>query len=271
MLARGAAPEARATREAAPVRVWVMGGGRFVRFAEWPPPRALHGGPWPLRLASRGRLLEEHDEPDESLEAAAAVASCTAYTYDPRDPTPARGGPSFNPRNCGRREQAPIERRDDVLVFSSAPLAAPVVLAGEVRAQLRVRSSCDHTDWVCRLCDVDAAGRSHNICEGMVRVSEAGSGGGAPMRVSVSLGSTACRLRAGHRVRLHVCSAAHPRWMRNLGTGLTGLALATSTESTSARQEVFHDDSSASAGGGAAAATSVLYLPSVREADLVDC
>ena len=27
---------------------------------------------------------------------------------------------------------------------------------------------------------------------------------------------------AGHRVRLHVCSAAHPRWMRNLGYGFDG-------------------------------------------------
>jgi hypothetical protein len=80
----------------------------------------------------------------------------------------------------------------------------------------------------------------------MVRVSEAGS---------VSLGSTACRLRAGHCVRLHGCS-----WMRNLGTGLAGLALATSTESTSARQVVFHDDSSAP-GGAATAATSCCTCP----------
>jgi predicted acyl esterase len=72
------------------------------------------------------------------------------------------------------------------------------------------------------------------------------------------MGSTCVRLRRGHRVRLHVCSAAHPRWMRNLGTGLRGLALAASTEAVPARQQVRH-------------LGSALHLPTVAEAQLVEC
>jgi predicted acyl esterase len=186
VLARGAAPEARTSLHSTSVitlaaaRRGARGAGDVRGNAR---ARVDHGrGAFrPLRrvaaatrraqrpvTAAPRRLLEEHGEPGESLDAAAAADGADSAdgasrcTYDPHDPTPARGGPSFNPQNCGRREQAPIERRADVLVFSlaprraadvlvfsSAPLAAPVVLAGEVRAQLRVRSSCDHTDWVC--------------------------------------------------------------------------------------------------------------------------
>ena len=34
-------------------------------------------------------------------------------------------------------------------------------------------------------------------------------------RVDISVGVTACHFRAGDAVRLHVCSAAHPRWLRH--------------------------------------------------------
>ncbi len=33
--------------------------------------------------------------------------------------------------------------------------------------------------------------------------------------VEFSLGYTACRLEEGDQLRLHVCSAAHPRWLRH--------------------------------------------------------
>ena len=35
------------------------------------------------------------------------------------------------------------------------------------------------------------------------------------VRMDVSVGVTACHFRAGDSVRLHVCSAAHPRWLRH--------------------------------------------------------
>jgi X-Pro dipeptidyl-peptidase-like protein len=44
--------------------------------------------------------------------------------------------------------------------------------------------------------------------------------------------------RAGHRLRLQISSGAHPRLVRNTGTGAP---LATATELRPAAQEIFHD------------------------------
>ena len=34
-------------------------------------------------------------------------------------------------------------------------------------------------------------------------------------RLDLSIGFTACRLEKGDCLRLHICSAAHPRWLRH--------------------------------------------------------
>jgi len=46
-------------------------------------------------------------------------------------------------------------------------------------------------------------------------------------KVCIELGPTAVEFRKGSQIRVQVCSAAHPRWMRNLcnsqGTGYAAL------------------------------------------------
>ena len=44
--------------------------------------------------------------------------------YDPADPTPAVGGTSSSPANAGPKDNRELERRPDVLTYTSAPLAA---------------------------------------------------------------------------------------------------------------------------------------------------
>ena len=53
-----------------------------------------------------------------------------------------------------------MERRLDVLVFTSEPLAEPVEILGEVAAELFVTRDNPYADLFVRLCDVDpGAGR----------------------------------------------------------------------------------------------------------------
>lgn len=166
------------------------------------------------------------------------------YVYDPHAPTPCRGGPSFNFLNGGVERQSrgfpeslwrqAIEERDDVLVFSTPALEEPMVVVGRVRLTLTVtaRDAGDgrpvrSLDLLGRLCRVDPGGNSYNLCEGLRRLDEdelAAQGGcfGHPLSVSVALGATACEFRPGETIRLHVASAAHPRWMRNLGAQWDG-------------------------------------------------
>lgn len=191
--------------EAHPVRVYLVGANRWRHLAAWPPPcheLALYLGAGGTLTADAptGKAGGEH-----------------SYTYDPADPTPALGGPSFDPLNAGARDQRALEARTDVAVFTSAELDDGLELVGTPHVLLGFSSSAPSTDVVVRLCDVWPSGASVNICEGVVRLTDAA--GAQTSLVNVRLGACGIFLAAGHRLRLHVCSGAHPRIMRNLGTG----------------------------------------------------
>jgi putative CocE/NonD family hydrolase len=200
------------------VTVEVMGGGGWRDLDEWPPPASVQR--WhlqPGRALAAG--LPPPCEPDR-------------YRYDPADPTPAVGGSTLG-TNSGQKDNRALERRPDVLAYTSAPMDADLEVIGPVRADLHVSSSRAHTDFFARLCDVDPRGRSVNITDGVLRMAP-----GAPPRIEVELWPTAHRFRRGHRIRLQVSSGAHPRFARNLGTGEP---LATATAMQAAEQTVHHD------------------------------
>lgn len=214
-----------------PVRVAMLGDGpvQWRGFVVWPPPTT----PRRFRLCAGGQL----DTGIDDGEAASGNTCIGAYTYDPLNPTPALGGPSFNPFNSGAWDQRALERRGDVLVFSSPPLPADVEVLGRVELRLRVRTSGAATlrsaDHVGRLCDVAPSGASINRCEGLCRVAVTD---GVAV-VHVDLGHVGAVFAKGHRVRVHVCGGAHPRWLRNLGSGAP-VATATRHTAVCARHEV---------------------------------
>ena len=162
------------------------------------------------------------------------------YRYDPRRPTPAVGGASLNTRSAGRKEQRPREHRHDVVTYTSPVLTEDLTVIGPLTATLYLRSSCKHTDFFVRLCDVDAKGRSFNLSDGMVRLGPESVRRDADgvFVLEVDMWPTANTFLAGHRVRLQVSSGAHPLYARNAGTGDS---LATATRLQAADQEVFHD------------------------------
>jgi putative CocE/NonD family hydrolase len=132
-------------------------------------------------------------------------------------------------------DNRPLERRPDVLVYTTDPLERGVDAIGPVEAEVFVRSSREHFDVFVRVCDVDRLGVSRNVCDALERVTGAA---GEVHRVRVALWPTAHRFRRGHRVRVQVSSGAHPRYARNPGTGGP---LADATRLVAAAQEVFHD------------------------------
>ena len=155
--------------------------------------------------------------------------------FDPVDPTPVIGGTNFDPSNAGPRDQRRFESRNDVIVFSTNMLTEEVEICGYVRLVLYVSTDAVSTDFVGRLCVVFPNKMSVNVCDGIVRIenvyqTETLSGknvatplksiGGRYMyRLSFEIGATAYSFLPGHRIRVQVCSGAHGRWMRNLGTG----------------------------------------------------
>ena len=144
------------------------------------------------------------------------------------------GGTSTGP-DSGPKDNRELEARPDVLTFSTEPLGAPVEIIGPVQAELYVTSSLAHTDFFARLCDVDPKGRSTNVTDGILRLTEDAWSSGP---VLVDLWPTAYQFQPGHRIRLQVSSGAHPRFARNPGTGER---LATATSLKVAEQTVYHD------------------------------
>jgi putative CocE/NonD family hydrolase len=207
------------------VRLFVGGAPRWIDVDEWPPPART--ARWHLQP---GGLL--HTRLPE-------VSAPDRYRYDPSNPTPSVGG-SLLSRSGGPRDNRGLERRSDVLVYTSATLVRDVEVIGPVTAELHVRSTLEHTDFFVRLCDVEPSGVSRNISDGLVRLVptlwERGEDGVAT--VEVPLWPAAHVFRRGHRLRLQVSSGAHPRFARNLGGGEP---LATAVTMHVADQEVWHD------------------------------
>ena len=190
---------------AQPVRVWVgaIGApGQWRDLPDWPPPD-VRAGQW--HLNGDGTLTISP----------AAGQAVPSFRYDPAHPTPSVGGPSMDSRAAKPQRNNALEARDDVLVYTSEPLHAAVEVIGSASIALRACGSGPHFDVFARLCDVDPRGRSWNVCDGLVRIR----GGNAWTQITVPMSATAHRFGAGHRLRVQISGGAHPRFLRNTGTG----------------------------------------------------
>ena len=191
-----------------PVLLFVMGANEWRRYGAWPPEH--ENSTWFLH--ERGVL---------SLETPTPGSPPDTFDHDPHTPVPTHGGALLLPPEfpAGPVDQKRVEERDDVLVYTSDPLREPLNVIGRVSLHLFAHSTAPTADWVARLCDVDSAGVSRNITDGVARISEAGE-------FTIDLWSTAHVFRPGHRIRVQITGSCFPRWDRNL---------------IAARQSVCHD------------------------------
>ncbi len=189
-----------------PVRIHISGLEEWREFNAYPP------GPPRLERWTIGaeRQLVRGDGTDDGAD---------RYRYDPADPTPNLGGAIFAFTGAGPVDNAARENRADVLSYTSEPLGADLLIIGQVQVSVRARASVPHVDFFLRLCDVDEAGMSTNINDGLFRVTpETPREADGSWVLHFNLHAAAHCFRAGHRLRLQVSSGAHPRYARNLGT-----------------------------------------------------
>jgi putative CocE/NonD family hydrolase len=231
--------------EEAPVRLFVMGENRWRDENEWPLKRTrytrmhLHSGGRANTLGGDGAL--RFDAPSDSPP--------DRYTYDPRDPVPTRGGNALG-IPMGVFDQREVERRDDVLVYTSDVLTTDTEITGPILLRLFAASSATDTDFTAKLIDVRPDGYAHNLAEGVVRARFRESlAAPAPIKpdqvyeYTIDMWATSHLLKAGHRIRLEVSSSNFPRWDRNPNTGHD---FGVDGELAVAQQAVFHDSRYAS-------------------------
>ena len=190
--------------------------------------------------SGNGRLVD--DPPRRS------GTSPDRFDYDPRNPVPTAGGNMCcnNVLPNGAQGQAAVEQRDDVLVYTSAPLERDLAVIGPIEVRLWAASSARDTDFTAKLVDVHVDGATHNVLDRIVRARYRNGSKLAPSPIepgkayeyTIDLGNAGTVFRAGHRIRLEISSSSFPHYARNLNTGLSN---EWTSEIEVARQTVFHD------------------------------
>lgn len=146
-----------------------------------------------------------------------------SYHYDPENPIPTLGGRNLF-LESGPKDQQSIEKRDDILLFTTEPLQEDLEVTGNILAKIFVHSNRVDTDVNVRLTDVYPDGRSILISDGACRLSimhpEIPSG--EVVEATVDLGSTSIVFAKGHRIRVSISSSNYPRFEKNFNVGVLG-------------------------------------------------
>ena len=217
--------ESDVVKEMPKVRYYTMGSNKWQSSDVWPPKDAvlttyyLNSDGHANTLNGDGTLGTEKptsDNPD-------------TYRYDPLDPVLSHGGNvccTGNAVEGGAFDQREMEKRDDILVYTSAPLEEGVEVSGFIESTLYVSSDAKDTDFTIKLIDVYPDGTAYNLDETIQRVryregydKEVFMEAGNVYKVDLTPMSTSNYFEAGHRIRIEVSSSNFPRFDRNLNTG----------------------------------------------------
>jgi putative CocE/NonD family hydrolase len=145
---------------------------------------------------------------------------------------------------AGSYDQTRIEKREDVLVYTTAPLEKGLEVTGPLEVVLQVSSTATDTDFTAKLVDVYPDGRAFNVQEGALRMryregfdKNVRMAPGEIYQVRLDLHVTSNYFGPGHRIRLEISSSNFPRWDRNLNAGGNNFD---ETEFIVARNSVHH-------------------------------
>jgi uncharacterized protein len=194
---------------------YLMGANQWCIAGAWPPGGSRNVA---FYFGSGGSLSPEMPDADSPPD---------RYTYDPRAPTPTVGGSIvsyvYPPGSVDVNE---VQKRPDVLVYTSAPLKQDLVVVGPLRVVLYASSTAVDTDFAARLTDVFPDGRAVQLQNGVLRARYRNPHGdpellspGGIYRLEIDMWATANRFNAGHRVRVDISSADFPRFDRNSNRG----------------------------------------------------
>jgi len=227
-----------------PVEIFYMGVNKWQHVQEWPLPGTKFtphylDGANANSVQGSGTLVPTPP----------AREGADQYSYDPNNPVPTLGGNNCcgTPTQAGPKDQRPIESRQDVLVYTSEVLRAPVAIAGPVKMKLFAATDGRDTDWMVKLVDVYPDGFAMNIAEGILR-ARFRSGldrmqlltPNQPYEFEIDMAGTANVFRVGNRIRVDITSSNFPQFDRNPNTGDD---LGSYTRVRTARQTVYHGGS----------------------------
>jgi putative CocE/NonD family hydrolase len=223
-----------------PIKLYVMGKNYWREENEWPLKRTNYvnyyfhsegkantlNGDGFLSLQQPGK--EQHDK----------------FIYDPNNPVPTHGGAILfdEPGIFNQRE---IEKRNDVLVFTSQALQQELEVTGNIKVILYASTDAKDTDWTAKLLDVYPDGRAFNLCDGVIRARYHKDPFNPQLihpnqiyEYEIDLWVTSNVYLPGHKIRVEISSSNFPRFDRNPNTGNE---FGIDDELKIAKQTVYHD------------------------------
>ncbi len=207
-----------------PVKIFYMGENVWREEADWPIPGTqykelyLTGESPANSLRGSGRLT--FDKP--------TMAGTDKYTYNPNLPVMTYGGNNCcgTPTLAGPKDQRIIERRNDVLVYTSDHLTEPVTVAGPITMKLHAATDGPDTDWMIKLVDVYPDGGAYPVSEGILRARFKDGLDQVNLltpdtvyEFEIEMMGTANVFQPGHRIRVDITSSNFPQFDRNPNTG----------------------------------------------------
>lgn len=202
-----------------PVRYFSMGDNIWHDAQTWPPEGFkatsfyFHSDGKANTRRGNGLLLLEKPTADQPAD---------TFRADPANPTPS------TPKKAavwGPVDQSTTEDREDMLVYTSEPMTAPLTFAGNAEAKLHVSTDTPDADWAVKLIDVHPDGFAQNIARGILRGRYRNSllkpelmQPGQVYEITVDLGPVAATIAKGHQLRVDISGADFPLYDRNSNT-----------------------------------------------------
>lgn len=207
------------------VQYFTMGSNKWQSSDVWPPAESVMTTYY---LNSEGKANTRNGDGTLSAKKP-GKAKLDTFKYDPMNPVNSYGGNvccTGNAVQGGAYDQREMELRDDILVYTSAPLEEGVEISGFIESYLYLSSDAKDTDVTIKLIDVYPDGKAYNLDETIQRVryregydKEVMMEDGKVYEVKMTPMSTSNYFEKGHSIRIEVSSSNFPRFDRNLNTG----------------------------------------------------
>jgi putative CocE/NonD family hydrolase len=231
------------------VRYFTMGKNTWQDASAWPLPQTT----WQrFFLHSRGSANAYTGDGVLSQEEPGKEPTDT-YIYDPYRPVPTTGGRGAEAENgfvTGPIDQFLVERRNDVLCYTTSEIDRDTEVTGPLELHLFASTSGKDTDFAAKLVDVYPDGHAYNIADGITRAQYRNSFStpepvkpGENVEYIIRLGPVSQLFRRGHRIRVDITSSNFPTYDRNMNTGN---AIGEDTEGVPALQTIYHQSGYAS-------------------------
>ncbi len=226
----------------ASAKLFLMGVNEWKELDEFTSSELL---PYYFYLGSNGNA-NTSDGDGKLLQVNSTSKNVDRFNFDPHNPVPTFGGANFHffPHLLGIRDQREIEKRNDVLVYTSEKLKDDLTILGDVKVKLFASTEGKDTDFTAKLVEVKEDGFAGIITEGIVRLSRRNDVNqkeeivpGKIYEIEIDLGYTGVTIRKGNRIRLEISSSNFPKYDRNPNTGEDAYE---ATELIPVKQKIYH-------------------------------